>query len=59
MNSAEENTVVVEMAEAALTNKGDGLDYWIGAVETDGGQTVILTDIIIIIIIIIRIRTSS
>merc|ERR1711910_121106 len=33
INSAEENAIVVGLAEAARSGKNDGLDYWLGGVE--------------------------
>ena len=33
INSAEENAVVVGLAEAARSGKNDGLDYWLGGFE--------------------------
>jgi len=36
INSAEENAVVVGLAEAARSGKNDGLDYWLGGVELAG-----------------------
>jgi hypothetical protein len=37
INSAEEQAVVVALAEAAATGENDGLDYWVGGVETEEG----------------------
>merc|ERR1712055_1044229 len=36
INSAEENAIVVGLAEAARSGKNDGLDYWLGGVELAG-----------------------
>merc|ERR1712088_195742 len=33
INSAEENAIVVGLAEAARSGKNDGLDYWLGGIE--------------------------
>merc|ERR1719285_1544000 len=33
INSAEENAIVVGLAEAARSGKNDGLDYWLGGFE--------------------------
>merc|ERR1712172_34563 len=36
INSAEENAIVVGLAEAARSGKNDGPDYWLGGVELAG-----------------------
>merc|ERR1711981_1545612 len=40
INSAEENAIVVGLAEAARSGKNDGLDYWLGGVELAAGSEV-------------------
>ena len=37
INDENENAVVVQMANNAKLGDDDGLDYWIGLVETDAG----------------------